>query len=65
MITIGDLDRLLSQWKLMLARPAEDYYDEAYKDGINTCLYDLSNLIEDLLEQEERAYAYMNEMGGN
>lgn len=49
----------------MLARPAEDYYDEAYKDGINTCLYDLSNLIEDLLEQEERAYAYMNEIGGN
>lgn len=63
MITIADLNKLISQWKLMLARPAKDYYDVAYKDGINTCLYDLDNLIEDLLEQEERAYAYMNEIG--
>lgn len=63
MVTIGDLDKLLNQWKLMLARPSEDYYDVAYKDGINTCIYDLSSLVEDLLEQEELAYTYMNEIG--
>jgi hypothetical protein len=65
MITIGDLDKLITQWKLKLAQRSQDYYDIAYKDGINDCLYDLNNLIEDLLEQEERAYAYMNEIGGN
>jgi len=65
MITIGDLDKLITQWKLKLAQRSQDYYDVAYKDGINDCLYDLNNLIEDLLEQEEQAYAYMNEIGGN
>ena len=64
MITIGDLDKLLTQWKLKLAQRSQDNYDVAYKDGVNDCLYDLNNLIEDLLEQEERAYAYMNEIGG-
>ena len=65
MITIGDLDKLLTEWKLKLAEPAEDYYDVAYKDAVNDCLYDLNSLIENLLEQEERAYTYMSEIGGN
>lgn len=65
MITVTDLGRLIDQWKLMLAHPAEDYYDIAYKDGINTCIYDLTNLIDDLTQAEERAYTYMNEIGGD
>lgn len=62
MITIGDLDKLMNQWKLKLAVPATDLYDSNYKDGINDCLYDLSNLIDELLEQEAKAYEYMNEL---
>lgn len=64
MITIGDLDRLINQWKLRLAQPDKDEYDAIYKDGISDCLYDLSNLIDELLEEEARAYAYMTEIGG-
>lgn len=62
MITIGDLNKLMNQWKLKLAKPATDLYDSNYKDGINDCLYDLSNLIDELLEQEAKAYEYMNEL---
>lgn len=65
MITVGDLSELLDQWKLKLAQPVEDTYDIVYKDAVNDCLYDLNNLIDRILQEEERAYAYMNEIGGN
>ena len=64
MVTFGDLGKLIDQWKLKLAQPDNDEYDVIYKDGINDCLYDLTNLVDDLIEQENRAYAYMNEIGG-
>ena len=62
MITIGDLEKLISQWKLKLAEPDEDLYDTVYKDGINDCLYDLTNMIGDIVEQESRAFEYMNQI---
>lgn len=65
MITIGDLSNLLDQWKLKLAQPIEDTYDANYRDGVNDCLYDLINLIDKLMLEEERAYTYMNEIGKN
>ena len=65
MITVGDLAELLDQWKLKLAQPVKDTYDIVYKDAVNDCLYDLNNLIDRVLQEEERAYAYMNEIGGN
>lgn len=65
MITVGDLSELLDQWKLKLAQPVKDTYDIVYKDAVNDCLYDLNNLIDRILQEEERAYAYMNEIGGN
>lgn len=64
MFTLADLERLVDQWKLKLAQPDSDSYDHIYKDGVNDCLYDLVNLIDDVLESEERAYTYMNEIGG-
>ena len=65
MVTIADLDRLISQWKLKLAQPVKDTYDIVYKDAVNDCLYDLVNLIDNILKDEERAYAYINEIGGD
>lgn len=62
MITIGDLCKLLDQWKLKLAEPVSDEYDSVYKDAMNDCLYDLNNLIEERMAEEERAYEYMNEI---
>lgn len=62
MITVGDLSRLLDQWKLKLSQQALDFYDGAYKDGVNDCLYDLTNLIDEILQEEELAYTYMNEI---
>ena len=65
MITVGDLSRLLDQWKSKLGQHSRDFYDVAYKDGVNDCLYDLTSLIDEILKEEEQAYAYMNEIGGN
>jgi hypothetical protein len=62
MITIGDLDKIITQWKLKLAEPVSDEYDAIYNDAINDCLYDINNLIEERIAEEERAYAYMNEV---
>lgn len=62
MITIGDLNKILTQWKLKLAKPAEDEYDSIYKDALNDCIYDLDSLIDNIMQEEERAYAYMNEI---
>jgi len=63
MVTIGDLGKLADQWKLKLAQPVNDEYDSIYNDAVNDCLYDLINLIETSMLEEERAYAYMNEIG--
>ena len=62
MITIGDLGRLIDQWKLKLAEPVQDEYDSIYKDALNDCLYDLNELIDNVMQEEERAYTYMNEI---
>lgn len=62
MITIGDLNKILTQWKLKLAEPVEDEYDSIYKDALNDCIYDLDSLIDNIMQEEERAYAYMNEI---
>lgn len=62
MITIGDLDKIITQWKLKLAEPVSNEYDAIYNDGINDCLYDLNNLIEERMAEEERAFEYMNQI---
>lgn len=62
MITIGDLDKIITWWKLKLAEPVSDEYDAIYNDGINDCLYDLNNLIEERMAEEERAFEYMNQI---
>lgn len=62
MITIGDLNKIISQWKLKLAEPASDKYDSIYKDAVNDCLYDLNNLIEKRMAEEEMAFEYMNQI---
>lgn len=62
MITIGDLNKIISQWKLKLAEPVSDEYDSIYKDAVNDCLYDLNNFIEERMAEEERAFEYMNQI---
>lgn len=62
MITIGDLDRIISQWKLKLAEPVSDEYDSIYNDAVNDCLYDLNTLIEERMAEEQRAFEYMNQI---
>lgn len=62
MITIGDLDKIITRWKLKLAEPVSDEYDAIYNDGINDCLYDLNNLIEERMAEEDRAFEYMNQI---
>lgn len=56
MIYDCDLDNLISQWQQRMTTA-----DSSYKDALNDCIYDLSNLMDKAFEEETLIHDVLEE----